>query len=129
MDDSHVLREVGPQVSIRTSLRPRMTGTYFLSFARLSAIKRVDRIVSAFQRMPTERLILTYGANDPEKTKIQNMIKDCPHIMMVQSPSDLELRALIQDARATIYVPVDEDFGMSPLESMSCGTPVIGVNE
>jgi glycosyltransferase involved in cell wall biosynthesis len=26
-------------------------------------------------------------------------------------------------------VPVDEDFGMSPVESMSCGTPVIGVND
>jgi glycosyltransferase involved in cell wall biosynthesis len=26
-------------------------------------------------------------------------------------------------------VPVDEDFGMSPVESMACGTPVIGVND
>jgi len=24
---------------------------------------------------------------------------------------------------------VDEDFGMSPVESMACGTPVIGVDE
>jgi glycosyltransferase involved in cell wall biosynthesis len=24
---------------------------------------------------------------------------------------------------------VDEDFGMSPVESMACGTPVIGVND
>lgn len=43
--------------------------------------------------------------------------------------SDLELRELIRDAKATIYVPVDEDFGMSPVESMACGTPVIAVDD
>lgn len=46
---------------------------YFLSFARLSSIKRVDRIVSAFQHMPDQQLIITYGKNDPEKSKIQSM--------------------------------------------------------
>lgn len=103
--------------------------TYFLSFARLSSIKRVDRIVSAFQKMPEEDLIVTYGKNDPEKAKIQIMIDGCPNIEMRESPSDLELRELIRDAKATIYVPVDEDFGMSPVESMACGTPVIAVND
>ncbi len=48
---------------------------------------------------------------------------------MRESPSDIELRELIRGAKATIYVPVDEDFGMSPVESMACGTPVIGVND
>jgi glycosyltransferase involved in cell wall biosynthesis len=28
-----------------------------------------------------------------------------------------------------IYIPVDEDFGMSPVESMASGVPVIGANE
>jgi glycosyltransferase involved in cell wall biosynthesis len=48
---------------------------------------------------------------------------------MKESPSDEELRTLIRGAKATIYVPVDEDFGMSPVESMACGTPVIGVDD
>ena len=30
---------------------------------------------------------------------------------------------------ATLYLPIDEDFGISPVESMSAGKPVIGVNE
>lgn len=103
--------------------------TYFLSFARLSSIKRVDRIVSAFQKMPDQHLIITYGKNDPEREKIQSMIQWFTNIKMQESPSDLELRELIRGAKATIYVPVDEDFGMSPVESMACGTPVIGVND
>jgi len=48
---------------------------------------------------------------------------------MRESPSDEELKSLIRGAKATIYVPVDEDFGMSPVESMACGTPVIGVDD
>jgi len=79
--------------------------------------------------MPKEKLILTYGKNDPEKTKILAMIEKHTNISAICSPSDEELRKLIQEATATIYVPVDEDFGMSPVESMACGTPVIGVND
>ena len=57
------------------------------------------------------------------------MIEWYSNISMRESPSDTELRDLIRGAKATIYVPVDEDFGMSPVESMACGTPVIGVND
>ena len=51
------------------------------------------------------------------------------NIRAIQSPSDTDLIHLIQWSMATIYIPVDEDFGMSPVESMACGTPVIGVDE
>lgn len=103
--------------------------SYYLSFARLSEIKRVDLIVRAFQKLPEENLIITYGKNDPEKQCIMNLSHDYPNITLLQSPTDEALKNLIRGAKATIYIPRDEDFGMSPIESMACGTPVIGVNE
>lgn len=105
------------------------TGNYFLSFARLSPPKRVDMIVDAFLDMPEQNLILTYGKNDPMKDEILSKIKWKDNIKAIESPNDTDLIALIQGALATLYIPIDEDFGMSPVESMSCGTPVIGVNE
>ena len=36
---------------------------------------------------------------------------------------------LLGECIATIYIPRDEDFGMSPVESMAAGKPVLGVNE
>ncbi len=102
---------------------------YFLSFARLSPPKRVDMIVDAFLEMPEKNLILTYGKNDPMKDAIFAKIRGRKNILALESPDDNELIDLIQWAIATIYIPVDEDFGMSPVESMACGTPVIGVNE
>ncbi len=103
--------------------------TYFLSFCRLSPPKRVDLIVDAFIDMPEEHLILTYGKNDPEKENILTRIVGKTNIIALESPDDAALIWLIQWATATIYIPIDEDFGMAPVESMSCGTPVIGANE
>ena len=45
------------------------------------------------------------------------------------APSDAVFISLVANAIAMIYIPVDEDFGMSPVESMACGVPVIGANE
>ncbi|MBC7503575.1 glycosyltransferase, partial [Candidatus Gracilibacteria bacterium] len=102
---------------------------YFFSFARLSPPKRVDLIIDAFLQMPQQYLIFTYGRNDPMRDEILAKIEGKGNIRAIESPNDTDLIALIQGAIATIYIPVDEDFGMSPVESMACGTPVIGANE
>ena len=102
---------------------------YFLSFARLSPPKRVDLIVDAFLDMPEKNLVFTYGKNDPMREDIFAKICNSKNIKAIESPTDDELIHLIQWATATIYIPVEEDFGMSPVESMACGTPVIGARE
>lgn len=63
------------------------------------------------------------------KDEILKKIVGQNNIRAIESPNDDDLISLIQGATATIYIPIDEDFGMSPVESMACGTPVIGVNE
>lgn len=40
-----------------------------------------------------------------------------------------ELPRYVASAIAVIFIAKNEDFGMVALESMSCGVPVIGVNE
>lgn len=100
-------------------------GDYYYSWARLASIKRVDRIVEAFAQMPDKKLIFSYGNNDPEKEEILEIAKQYSNITAIKSPDDPELIKLISEAIATIYIPIDEDFGMSPVESMACGVPVI----
>ncbi len=39
------------------------------------------------------------------------------------------MERLVGDAIATIYIPREEDFGISAVESMAAGKPVIGVAE
>lgn len=102
---------------------------YYYSWARLTDIKRVDVIAEAFLQMPDKNLIISYGKNDPDKDKIADMIKWSQNISIIESPTDEELRKLISESIATIYIPREEDFGMSPVESMACWVPVIWVDE
>ncbi|MCK9272192.1 glycosyltransferase [Candidatus Gracilibacteria bacterium] len=104
-------------------------GNYYLSFARLAGAKRVDTIVKAFQNMPDKKLKIIHGINDPQKEEIIELSKGYKNIEVIPSPNDEQFYNYIGNCIATIYIPVNEDFGMSPVESMSAGKPCIGVNE
>ncbi len=103
------------------------TQDYYFSWARLYPAKRVDMIVEAFTKMPDKKLIVASGG--PELSKIQKIAANHPNIEVKGWISDVELLELLGKCIATIYIPIREDFGMSPVESMSAGKPVIGVNE
>jgi len=102
---------------------------YFLSFARLADAKRIDKIVSAFTLLPQEKLTIIYWENDPQKEKIFKLARWYDNIELITLKNNDLLYEYIGNARATIYIPIDEDFGMSPIESMSAGKPVLWVNE
>ena len=100
---------------------------YYLSFGRVERLKRIPDIVSAFQKMPDKKLIVVSGGPDLEK--IKDMAKNYNNIQVIGWVSDSELKEYIGNCIATIYIPIDEDFGMTPLESNAAGKPCIGVNE
>jgi glycosyltransferase involved in cell wall biosynthesis len=100
---------------------------YFLSTGRVERLKRIPDIISAFQKMPDKKLIVASGGPDLEK--IKQMAVGYDNIKIVGWVSDEELKNYIGNCLATIYIPIDEDFGMTPLESMSAGKPCIGVAE
>lgn len=100
---------------------------YYLSTSRLARLKRVDLIVEAFRRMPDKKLIVLSGGT--ELYRLRSMAAGSDNIIFTGWVSEKQLRELVNNAIATIYVPKDEDFGISPVESMSAGKPVIGVSE
>lgn len=100
---------------------------YYLSTARIEKYKRVDLIVKAFLKMPDKKLIVTSGGSDLERLK--KIAERASNIHFTDWVSENDLRELIGNAIATIYLPKDEDFGMSPVESMAAGKPVIGAGE
>ena len=102
-------------------------GDYFLSTARLEPLKRVDLIVKAFKKMPDKKLIVTSGGS--QLASLKQFAGDAKNITFTGWVSDTELRRLVGNCIATIYIPKDEDFGISPVQSLAAGKPVIGVNE
>ncbi|MAS24387.1 MAG: glycosyl transferase family 1 [Oceanospirillaceae bacterium] len=102
-------------------------GDYYLSTARLEPAKRIATIVEAFKNMPDKKLVVASGGSDYDS--MQELAKGYDNIRFTNWTTDEELFDLVGNCIATIYIPVDEDFGMSPLESMSAGKPCIGVAE
>lgn len=102
---------------------------YYLSFARLSDAKRVDKIVKAFKKLPNKKLVVIYWENDPAKEKIFSLANSAKNIDFITLPWNKGFTEYVWNCIATIYVPINEDFGMSPVESMSAWKPVLWVNE
>ncbi|MFC2167277.1 glycosyltransferase [Acidobacteriota bacterium] len=100
---------------------------FYLSFGRLDKLKRIPLIVDAFKDMPNKKLVVVSGG--PELESIKRMSNGYKNIDIKGYVSHEELEELIGSCIATIYIPIDEDFGMSPLEGMAAGKPCIGVDE
>jgi glycosyltransferase involved in cell wall biosynthesis len=112
-------------VDIR-AYEPTRGGHYFLAVSRLVPDKRMSLIAEAFAGR-TEELVMV--GDGPERERIQAIIARCPNISLLQDISDQRLSQLYANCRATIYMPVDEDYGLVPLEGMACGKPCIASNE
>lgn len=100
---------------------------YYLSFGRVDELKRVGDMVKAFQKMPNKKLVVSSGGDALEQVK--RLAEGYENILVIGWVSDEKLKELVGSCVASLYLPVDEDLGMVPLESMSAGKPCIGVNE
>ncbi|MBU4360642.1 glycosyltransferase [Patescibacteria group bacterium] len=98
-------------------------GDYYLSFGRVDKLKRTGDIVRAFQQMPDKKLIISSGGDDLEN--IKNLAENYKNIQVLGWVSDEELKNLVGNCIASIYIPIDEDAGMAPLEANSAGKPAI----
>ncbi len=98
------------------SPRPK---TYFLTGGRLVAYKRFDLVVEACNKTGIPLKIFGSG---PIKNDLQKQAK--PNIEFLGKVDDQKRHELYADARAFIH-PQEEDFGMTPVESMASGRPVI----
>ena len=100
---------------------------YYLSTARLTSYKRVDIIIQAFIKLPQKRLVI--ASTGPDEKRLKQLAEGFDNIQFTGDINDNELKNLIGNAIATIYIPIAEDFGISPVESMAAGKPVIGSGE
>lgn len=99
---------------------------YYLTVGRLVPEKRMILIANAFLKTSKKLIIVGSG---PEKKNLERIITGNNNIKIISKADDLELCKLYANCLATIYMPVDEDFGLVPLEGMASGKPCIAADE
>jgi glycosyltransferase involved in cell wall biosynthesis len=104
-------------------------GDYFVSYARLEKIKRLDLIIETFANLPDKKIIICSAG--PLKAWIEEQIltRNLSNIKFLGLVSDEELAQIVGKSMAGIYIPVNEDAGITQIEIMAAGKPVIGVDE
>ncbi len=92
---------------------------YFLTGGRLVAYKRYDMVIEAANRTGIPLKIFGSG---PVERELRKQAKG--NVQFLGRVSDSEQAKLYAGARAFIH-PQEEDFGITPVESMAAGRPVI----
>ncbi len=105
---------------------------YWLSVNRLFNHKRVDMQIEAFKNLPNEKLVIV-GSYEKSKTFLEhaNYIKKIkPENVDILSFVDYGmLLDLYSHCKGFIATAINEDFGMTLIEAMASGKPVIASNE
>jgi len=97
---------------------------YFLTVGRLVPHKKIDLAIDACHQLGHKLIIIGDGRHRPILQQQIDRLND-PNIKIIGSVSQTRLLDYYQNCQALIC-PQEEDFGISPLEAMACGKPVIG---
>lgn len=105
---------------------------YWLSVNRLLDHKRVDLQVKAFSKLPNEKLTIVgcYEKSKHFQEYAEYIKRIKPKNVEIKSwITNKELLDLYSECKGLITTAHDEDFGMTPVEAMASGKPVIASNE
>jgi glycosyltransferase involved in cell wall biosynthesis len=118
---------------VDTSLfRCKDYGNFWLSVNRLYPEKRIELQIEAFRQMPEECLVVVGGYAKGDHAAIYaEKIKQTlpPNVHFNNEMGEEELRDLYSHCKGLICTALDEDYGLTPLEAMASGKPVIAVEE
>lgn len=115
-----------------TRFRFEEYGDFWLSVNRIYPEKRIDLQFAVFRELPEERLVMVggYAEGDHASKYYEKLARDIPdNVEMLGAVSEDELIALYARCKGLICTALDEDFGLTPLEAMASGKPVVAVNE
>jgi glycosyltransferase involved in cell wall biosynthesis len=107
-------------------------GDFWLSVNRIYPEKRIELQFDIFRELPEERLVVVggYAEGDLGSKYYSKLIMNLPQNIRIRGEvTEEELINLYARCKGLICTALDEDFGLTPVEAMASGKPVVAVNE
>lgn len=110
---------------------------FFLVPGRMMWQKNLDLALEAWTRFKPKasdnafRLVVAGMVDVKSRPYLQALMAKAAEradISFIQGPSDAEMLDLYQRCWAVVFPPVNEDWGLVPLEAMACGKPVLATD-
>jgi len=112
-----------------TKYKSKKSKNYFLYISRLVKPKRVDLAIKAMNLIKDKDIELYIVGAGPEELNLKKLAKGNNQIKFLGAVDDKKLIELYAECLGVIFVPLDEDWGLIPLEAGASGKPIIGSNE
>ena len=114
---------INPPVDFPKNQEPRTKNqSYYLAGGRLARAKGIDIIIRAFNENGKKLKVFGKGFAGFDE-ELRSIAKK--NIEFVGEVTDDARVQLMECAKAYVFASFDEDFGITPVEAMSVGTPVI----
>lgn len=97
---------------------------YFLIVSTLSPYKNIDLAIRVFNKLKNKKLIII---GEGSEMKYLKFIAG-ENIEFLGRKSDEVTKNYMENCRALIF-PGEDDFGITPVEAMSCGKPIIALKK
>lgn len=110
-----------PPVEIKDFYISNQLGNYFLAGGRLVPYKRFDLVVEAFKELNLPLKIFGSGVDE---ARLKEIAGDHSNIEFLGRVDETTKAKLYSECQAFIN-PQEEDFGITPVEAMASGRPVI----
>lgn len=108
-----------PPVNVKAFLPTDAHEDYFLIVSALTPFKRIDLAIKAFNRIGRKLIIIGEGG---QRKVLEGLAG--PTIEFLGRKDDAVVREYMQNCRTLIF-PAEEDFGITPVEAMAAGKPVL----
>lgn len=113
---------VYPPVNITGFIPQPDKQDFYVAASRMVPYKRMDLIAQAFRQMPERKLVII--GDGPDLDKVRAVAAGTSNITVTGFLPFPQMRHYMQQAKAFVFA-AEEDFGITPVEAMACGTPVI----